>query len=63
MDAILELLKSFWALTAGLIGSLLALIPKAVILSLWVACGIIVLPCVYVAGILYPKWVDWGEKL
>lgn len=29
--------------------------------SLWVLLAVIVLPCVFVAGNIYPMWVEWGE--
>jgi len=28
---------------------------------LWGLSAIIVLPCVFVAGVLYPLWMEWGE--
>ena len=37
------------------------IVPKALKFVLWVLCGIIILPCVYIAGNLFPKWTDWGE--
>jgi len=43
-------------------GILLEIIPKAFSFVFWVLCGIIVLPCVFIAGILYPLWVKWGEE-
>ncbi len=35
---------------------------KAIKFLLWVLVGVLVLPCVFVSGILYPKWEKWGEK-
>jgi hypothetical protein len=34
---------------------------KAVSVTLWAATAVIILPCVFVAGTIYPKWVEWGE--
>ncbi len=46
---------------ADVIKSLLAVLPKAFMFVLWVACAFIILPCVFVAGTIYPAWADWGE--
>lgn len=35
---------------------------KAISIILWVAVGAIILPCVFVAGHIFPKWTEWGEK-
>jgi hypothetical protein len=34
---------------------------KVIHVTLWAASAVIVLPCVFVAGVIYPKWVEWGE--
>jgi hypothetical protein len=38
-------------------------IPGIFSLVLWIICGIIILPCVYVSGVLYPLWTEWGDKM
>ncbi|MGC9605644.1 MAG: hypothetical protein ABSF56_02750 [Minisyncoccia bacterium] len=40
---------------------ILAVLPKAFKLVLWVLLAAVILPCVFVAGNIYPKWVEWGE--
>ena len=45
-----EMLLAFWSV-----------IPKAISVFLWVLSAIIILPCVFIAGNIYPKWVEWGE--
>jgi len=30
---------------------------------IWLLCAIIILPCDYVAGNLYPLWIEWGEDM
>jgi len=50
MDQLAELTKSFFAV-----------LPKAVSFILWVICAFFILPCVFVAGIIYPAWTEWGE--
>jgi hypothetical protein len=37
------------------------IVPKAFKFLIWVLLGIIILPCVYIAGNWFPKWTDWGE--
>ncbi len=27
----------------------------------WVISAAFILPCVFVAGVIYPKWEKWGE--
>lgn len=29
---------------------------------LWVITAIIILPCVFISGTIYPLWEDWGKK-
>ncbi len=36
-------------------------LPKFISMFLWVLSAIIVLPCVFVASNIYPKWSKWGE--
>jgi hypothetical protein len=35
---------------------------KAIHFVLWVLLGIVVLPCVFIAGNIFPKWSEWGEE-
>lgn len=37
-------------------------LPKVFSLCMWVLTAVFVLPCVYVAAHIYPKWVEWGEN-
>ena len=30
--------------------------------TLWIIAAVFILPCVFVAGAIYPKWEKWGEK-
>ena len=47
---------------AEFIKSALSMLPKAVLFLIWVACAFLILPCVFIAGTLYPAWSEWGEK-
>jgi hypothetical protein len=28
---------------------------------IWAVSAIFILPCVFIAGVIYPKWEKWGE--
>jgi hypothetical protein len=28
----------------------------------WVVSGVFILPCMFVASVLYPKWEKWGDE-
>ncbi len=63
MEAITGLLQNLWSLWMEMIQVLFKFALKFFIFILWVLAGIIVLPCVFIAGTLYPKWTEWGEKI
>ncbi len=46
----------------ALLGALFELLGKILHFGLWAVSGALILPCVFVAGNLYPKWEKWGEK-
>ncbi len=58
-----ELFKELWEVWKGMFDFLAELIPRLLVLGLWILCGIIILPSVFIAGTFYPKWSEWGEKL
>jgi len=39
----------------------LAVLPRVLKFVVWVALAFIILPCVFIAGNIYPAWVEWGE--
>lgn len=59
---IAEIVGSLWEVWKEMFSLLISIIPKVVSFFFWVICGIIILPCVFISGNLYPKWVEWGEK-
>ena len=63
MESILELFSDLWSVWSLMFGHILEFAQKMVIFVLWVLCGIIILPCVFVSGTLFPKWSEWGEKM
>lgn len=56
-----ELFEGIWNIWKGMTLALFGIIPTATHFFLWAISGIIILPCVFIAGNLYPKWVEWGE--
>jgi len=52
---------ALFSLLGEMIGAFFSVLPKIVSFILWVLVAIIVLPCVFVSGEIYPKWVEWGE--
>jgi hypothetical protein len=39
----------------------MSVVIKVIHVTLWAASAVIILPCVFVAGTIFPKWVEWGE--
>lgn len=54
--------SSIFSLIGEMLGAFFAVLPKIISFVLWVLCAIIILPCVFVAGSIYPSWVEWGEN-
>jgi hypothetical protein len=63
METVTELFSALWEVWKEMFKILKEWLPRAFFFILWIFCGIIILPCVFVAGSLYPKWTEWGEKL
>lgn len=63
MDTIAELAKGLWDVWGEMYEAFMDLFPKVLVFTLWIICGIIILPCVYVSGVLYPLWTEWGDKM
>lgn len=36
---------------------------RGINLILWIVAAALILPCVFVAGTLYPVWEKWGSNL
>jgi hypothetical protein len=49
-------------LVKEMLGAFFAVFPKILKFVIWVIGAIFILPCVFVAGNIYPKWVEWGEE-
>lgn len=61
METASEMFGELLEVWKGIFEVIKEIVPKALKFVLWVLCGIIILPCVYIAGNLFPKWTDWGE--
>jgi hypothetical protein len=57
-----ELFGALWEVWKEMWGIFISIAPKALSFILWVLCGLIILPCVFIAGNFFNKWTDWGEK-
>jgi len=63
MEFIGQMSSGLWTVWMEMWEILKAIVPRAILFCLWILTAIIVLPCVFVSGVIYPKWVDWGENL
>ena len=61
METVGEALKTLFSVWAEMIGAFFSVLPKLIKFVLWVASALIILPCVFVAGSIYPAWAKWGE--
>ena len=52
---IFETLAEIWKL-------LWPMVTTAVSFILWVLAAVIIMPCIFVAGTIYPMWEKWGEN-
>ena len=60
-DGILEELKGFAGFVWEVITEITSNLPKIFSFCLWIIAAIFILPCVFVAGNIYPIWEKWGE--
>ncbi len=60
-EGIFEELKGFGAFVWETITEVTSSLPKIFSFCLWVIAAAFILPCVFVAGNIYPIWEKWGE--
>jgi ABC-type multidrug transport system permease subunit len=60
-ESITELFGAIWDVWKEMASAFFGVIPTAIHFFLWAISGIIILPCVFVAGSLFPLWMDWGK--
>lgn len=61
MDFIEEMLVALWDVWVEMFGAIMKVLPKFISFLLWALAAIVILPCVFVAGNIFPRWVEWGE--
>lgn len=61
-EAIVDLFKGLWGVWTEMFSAVFEVLPKLLRFLVWALCGVLILPCVYVAGNLFPKWTEWGEE-
>jgi hypothetical protein len=62
-NIVTELLSALWAVWKEMFDVVVEIAPKAISFILWVLCGFIILPCMFIAGELSGKWIEWGEGM
>ena len=50
-EIVREILSGIWTVAA-----------KVTLFGVWALLALIILPCVFVAGHIYPLWQEWGEE-
>lgn len=63
MTFIAEIATTLWSVWKEMFAKFIEITPKIISFFLWVITALVVLPCVFVAGEIYPRWVKWGEGL
>jgi hypothetical protein len=63
MEMVEELFTGLMELWRAMFEAFMEIAPKVLSLVIWVLLAIVILPCVFVAGNIYPWWSEWGEKL
>jgi hypothetical protein len=61
METISSMFSELWAVWGEMWAMMMEILPKIVMFVLWVILGILILPCVFIAGNIYPWWSEWGE--
>ncbi len=62
MDFIGKVMESLVDGFTALAKAIWPVVTKLVLFFCWILLAILVLPCVFVAQVLYPVWEKWGEK-
>ncbi|MFA6295501.1 MAG: hypothetical protein WC666_03725 [Candidatus Paceibacterota bacterium] len=55
--------KELWEVWTEMFSAFISVLPKAFYFSIWIICGIFILPCVYISAVFFPMWTDWGENI
>lgn len=57
-----ELFSEFFAVLGEMWEGIMEVAPKALSFFFWIIAAVFILPCVFVSGVIYPKWEKWGEN-
>jgi hypothetical protein len=63
METIGEMISELFKLISEILSAIWEVLPRAISFFLWILVAIVVLPCLFISGVIYPKWVEWGENL
>ena len=63
MEMIGQMITELFKVWSAMWSAIWAVLPRAIGFFLWILSAIVILPCVFVSGVLYPRWVKWGEDL
>ena len=61
MEIISTLTLGLYELAKEMAEALWPAIKTGFLFTLWVLSAVIILPCVFVAGTIYPMWEKWAE--
>ena len=58
----MSIFGEFFKAIGDMFVAVIGVLPKLFNVALWALSAIIILPCVFVAGTIYPQWIKWGEE-
>ncbi len=56
-----NVITEIFEVIGAMLSEIWKVLPGILSFILWVAAAFIILPAVFIAGTLYPAWVEWGE--
>jgi phage-related protein len=56
------IVSEFFEVLGEMFSAIWDVLPGIISFVLWVVAAFIILPCVFIAGTLYPAWMEWGEE-
>ncbi|MDE1970902.1 MAG: hypothetical protein KGI50_05000 [Patescibacteria group bacterium] len=61
MQGIGGALKALAGIWAEMFMAVISVFPKFIRIFIWALLALFILPCVFVAGTIYPAWEKWGQ--
>ena len=62
MQTIGDVIKALFNVWKEMALAFISVFPKLIKVILWLACGVFIIPCIFIAGTLYPMWEEWGKE-